>query len=146
MIKDKQIISYKIWFNKVSFINYLRIWGSKVIIYIPKKKRKSKLYLRKEYDIFIEYINIPNQYLIYLIKGRKIRIYDANIVIFNKSTMRSTVADLNSDLNLNDLTLIRKSNGQPININNSPFTLSIGGGLLSLIKVGNTKDINIDIG
>ena len=60
IIKDKRIIPYKAWFNKMLFINYLRIWGLKVIIYIPKKKRKSKLYPRKKYDIFIECINIFN--------------------------------------------------------------------------------------
>ena len=110
MIKNKEIIFYKIWFNKVSFINYLRIWGLKVIMYISKKKRKSKLYLREEYNIFIEYINISNQYLIYLIKRRKVRVYNANIIIFNKSIIKSTIANLSLNLSFNDLILIRKSN------------------------------------
>ena len=55
-------------------------------------------------------------------------------------------ADLSLDLSSNDLTLVGESNGQFINTNNSPFTLSIGGGLLSLIGASNTKNINIDIG
>ena len=71
-------------------------------MYISKKKRKSKLYLRKKYDIFIEYTNIPNQFLIYLIKGKKVRVYDVSVVIFNKSTIKSTIADLNIDFNPND--------------------------------------------
>ena len=33
-----------------------------------------------------------------------------------------------------------------MNTNNSPFTLSIEGGLLSLVRTGNIKNINIDIG
>ena len=60
MIKNKQIIFYKAWFNKVPFIDHLRIWGLKVIIYISKEKRKSKLHSRGEYNIFIGYINILN--------------------------------------------------------------------------------------
>ena len=115
-------------------------------MHISKEKKKSKLYPRKEYNIFIGYINTPNQYLIYLIKGRKVRIYNANIVIFNKSIIKSIIANLNLDLSLNDLILVRESNGQPININNLSFTSSIGGGLLSLVKTDNIKDINIDIG
>ena len=115
-------------------------------MHISKKKKKSKLYLRGEHNIFIEYINIFNQYLIYLIKKRKVRIYNASIIIFNKSIIRSTAANLSLDLSPNDLTLIRKSNGQPININNSPSTLSIGKGLLSLVKTDNIKNTNIDIG
>ena len=110
MIKNKRIIFYKAWFNKVFFINYLRIWGLKVIVYIPIKKRKSKLYLRKEHDIFIEYINISNQYLIYLIKRRKVRIYNASVVIFNKFLIKSIIANLNLDFNFNDLILVGESN------------------------------------
>ena len=79
-------------------------------MYIPKEKRKSKLYLRREYNIFIEYINTLNQYLIYLIKRKKIRVYDANIIIFNESIIKSTIVNLSLDLNFNDLTLIKKSN------------------------------------
>ena len=146
MIKNKQIISYKAWFNKVPFINYLRIQRLKVIIYIPKEKRKSKLYPREKHNIFIGYTNIPNQYLIYLIKGRKVKVYNASIIIFDKSIIRSITADLSSDLNPDDLTLIEKSNDQPINTNNSPSTSNIGGGLLNLVRINNTKDINIDIG
>ena len=41
--------------------------------------------------------------------------------------------------------LVKKSNGQSIIINDSSFTLNIGGGLLSLIKTSNIKDIIIDI-
>ena len=80
-------------------------------MYISKKKRKSKLYLRGEYNIFIEYINILNQYLIYLIKGKKVRIYNASIIIFDESTIKSIIADLNSDLSPDDLILIGESNG-----------------------------------
>ena len=81
------------------------------MVYISKKKRKSKLHPRKKYNIFIEYINIPNQYLIYLIKRRKVRIYNASVIIFNKSTIKSITANLSSDLNPNNLTLIKESNG-----------------------------------
>ena len=145
IIKDKQIISYKIQFNKVFFINHLRIWGLKVIIYISKKKRKSKLYLRGEYDIFIGYINIFNQYLIYLIKKRKVRVYNASIIIFNEFIIRSIIADLSVDLSSDDLTLVGESNDQFINTNNSSSTSSIERELSSLVKANNIKDINIDI-
>ena len=80
-------------------------------MHIPKKKRKSKLHPRREYNIFIEYINTPDQYLIYLIKEKKVRVYNASVIIFNKSIMRSTAANLSSDLNPNDLTLVKESNG-----------------------------------
>ena len=47
----------------------------------------------------------------YLVKGRKIRVYNASIIIFNKSIIKSTIAGLNLDLNPDDLILIRESNG-----------------------------------
>ena len=73
--------------------------------------KKSKLYLREEYSIFIEYINILNQYLIYLIKARKVRVYNASVIIFNEFIIKSTAASLSLDLSFNDLTLIKESNG-----------------------------------
>ena len=80
-------------------------------MYIPKKKRKSKLHLRRKYDIFIGYINILNQYLIYLIKGRKVRVYNASVVIFDEFIIRFIAAGLSLDFSFNDLILIRESNG-----------------------------------
>ena len=43
-------------------------------------------------------------------KGRKVRIYNANIIIFNKFIIRSTIANLSLNINFDDLTLIEKSN------------------------------------
>ena len=80
-----------------------------------------------------------------MIKGRKVRVYNANIIIFNKSTIRFTIANLSLDLSPDDLTLIKESNGQLMNINNSPSTSNIERGLLSLVEANNTKNININI-
>ena len=70
---------------------------------------------------------------------------NANIVILNKSNIESTTAGLSSDLSPNDLTLVKESNGQSINTNNSLFTLNIEGGLLNLVGASNFKNINTDI-
>ena len=49
--------------------------------------------------------------LIYLIKRRKVRVYNASIIIFNESIMGFTVVNLSLDLSPDDLTLIGKFNG-----------------------------------
>ena len=82
----------------------------------------------------------------YLIKGRKVRIYNANIIIFDESIVRFITANLSLNLSFDDLILIKKSNDYSININNLLSNLNIGGGLLSLIKANNIKDTNIDTG
>ena len=80
-------------------------------MYIFKKKRKSKLYPANEFDIFVRYINIPKQYLIYLIKDSKIKIYDLNIIVFDESIIKLIVAGLSLDLDIYDLFLVKINNG-----------------------------------
>ena len=80
-------------------------------MYIFKKKRKSKLHLANELNIFVKYTNIPKQYLVYLIKGSKIRIYDLNIIVFDESIIKLIIAGLNSDFDIYDLFLIKENNG-----------------------------------
>ena len=87
-------------------------------MYIFKKKRKSKLYFASEFSIFVKYTNIPKQYLIYLIKGNKTRVYDLNIVVFDESIIRLIAVELNLDFDTYDLFLIRKSDGLPKIIDN----------------------------
>ena len=80
-------------------------------MYIFKKKRKLKLHPASELNIFVKYINIFKQYLVYLIKSNKIRIYDLNIVVFDESTIKLIVAGLSSDFNIYDLSLVGESDG-----------------------------------
>ena len=79
-------------------------------MYIFKKKRKLKIYPANELNIFVKYINIPKQYLIYLIKSNKTRIYDLNIIVFDKFIIKSITAGLNLDFDAYDLSLIKESN------------------------------------
>ena len=87
-------------------------------MHIFKKKRKSKLYSASEFNIFVKYINILKQYLIYLIKGSKIRIYDLNIVVFDESIIRLIAVGLSLDLDTYDLFLVKESDGLPKIIDN----------------------------
>ena len=169
MIDERRITPHQAWYNEVPSIDHLRIWGSKVVVHIPKKKRKSKLHPASELNIFVKYTNTPKQYLVYLIKSDKTRIYDSSIVVFDESTMGSTAAGLSSDLDTYDLSLVRESNGLPRIIDNvdSQPTLGVikGGlsstnsaspnpcrltrsdrGLSSPVGASNTKDTSTDIG
>ena len=87
-------------------------------MYIFKEKRKSKLYPANELSIFVKYTNIFKQYLVYLIKGGKIKIYDLNIIVFDESIIRLIAAGLSSDFDIYDLFLIKESNGLPRIIDN----------------------------
>ena len=138
-------------------------------MHIFKEKRKSKLHPAGEFGIFVGYTDIPKQYLVYLIKGGKTRVYDLSVVVFDESTMGSIAAGLSSDLDTYDLSLVGESDGLPriiddvdsqpilgvirgglLSINSAspnPCRLTrSGGGLLSLVGAGNIKDISTDIG
>ena len=60
---------------------------------------------------YIKSIIFLSNILIYLIKRRKVRIYNASVIRFNKSIIRFIIAGLNLDLSFNDLTLVRELNG-----------------------------------
>ena len=80
-------------------------------MYIFKKKWKSKLYSAGELNIFVKCIDISKQYLVYLIKGGKIRVYDLNIIVFDEFIIKLIVVGLSLDLDIYDLFLIGKSDG-----------------------------------
>ena len=64
---------------------------------IPEKKQKSKLHPRGEVGIFVGYTKTANQYQVYLNDSRKVCTYDANVVIFDESSLGTTDLSLDFD-------------------------------------------------